>query len=264
MTARDRMVVVVVLLAGALGGFWFGVLGPKRQEAADLKTRVAAAQARLDEARVTENAAGEARDRYAHEYATVARLGKAVPVDDDVPSLVFQLDSAAKRTGIDFRAVTLTQSAPAQAAPPPATAPEGTPAAASAPAAATLPPGAAVGAAGLATMPFKFTFDGTFFGMQKFLRSVDRLTRTDGDDLSVRGRLLTIDGFSLTAGRKGLPHVKAQVAATAYLLPAAQGLTAGATPQGPSAAAPSPQQTAGGAPAAPPAPATATAAGAVR
>lgn len=265
MTSRDRMVVAVVVIAGVLAGFWFGMLGPKRQEAADLKAKVTAAQQRLDQARQTETSGIAARDRYAADYATVARLGKAVPGDDDVPSLVFQLESAAKRHNIDFRAVTLTQSGPAAAAPPPATAPAGSPAVASEASAATLPPGAAVGAAGLATMPFKFTFDGTFLGMQRFLRSIDRLTSvdSDGQGVSVTGRLLTIDGFSLTAGRKGLPQVKAQVSATAYLLPATEGLMAGATPQAPAAAiAQQPQQTSAAAAPPAPAPATATAQGA--
>ena len=44
----------------------------------------------------------------------VARLGKAVPADDDVRSLLVQLDSAAKRAKVDFRSITLSGGASAR------------------------------------------------------------------------------------------------------------------------------------------------------
>jgi hypothetical protein len=92
-----------------------------------------------------------------------------------------------------------------------------------------LPPGATVGAAGFPTMPFSFDFDGKFFPLQRFLRSLDDLTTVNGKSISVKGRLLTVDGVALKAGPKGFPDVSATVAVTAYLLPADEGLTAGAT-----------------------------------
>jgi hypothetical protein len=56
-----------------------------------------------------------------------------------------------------------------------------------------------------------------------------------GKDVSADGRLLTINGFSLTAGAKGFPSLQAAVQASSYLTPADQGITAGATPSGPAA-----------------------------
>jgi hypothetical protein len=66
---------------------------------------------------------------------------------------------------------------------------------------------------------------------------VQRFATLAGDQLSVRGRLLTVDGFALTASRYGFPKVKASINATAYLVPQDQGLTGGATPAGPGAPA---------------------------
>ena len=37
----------------------------------------------------------------------VARLGKAVPADDDVRSLMVQINSAADRSGVDFRTISI-------------------------------------------------------------------------------------------------------------------------------------------------------------
>jgi hypothetical protein len=70
--------------------------------------------------------------------------------------------------------------------------------------------------------------------MQKFLNSVNSLTTVKGDTIDVKGRLLTVDGVTLKAGPKGFPQVSATINATAYLLPADEGLMAGAT--GPAAA----------------------------
>ena len=86
-------------------------------------------------------------------------------------------------------------------------------------------------------MPFSFVFDGDFVAMQRFLRNVDAFTQVKGTQIVVKGRLLTIDGISLTASRDGFPKVKATLTATAYLLPADEGATAGATPAGPATGA---------------------------
>ena len=67
-------------------------------------------------------------------------------------------------------------------------------------------------------MPFAFIFDGTFFDMERFMHEVQGFVRVKGKNVDVRGRLLSIDGFSLSAGPNGFPSVKATIAATAYLL----------------------------------------------
>ena len=82
-------------------------------------------------------------------------------------------------------------------------------------------------------MPFSFNFTGSFFNMQRFLKAIDGLTAVKGKSINVKGRLLTVDGVGLKAGVKGFPDVDATVAVTAYLLPADEGLTAGATPATP-------------------------------
>jgi hypothetical protein len=242
-TARDRTVLIVAGLLVLVGGFWFLALSPKRKEATDVTAQVATAQQRLDLAQASATSAQSARERYNKDYATVARLGKAVPVEDDVPSLVYQLETTAHRNHIDFRKIQLNSSgAPAAAAPTGAAAAVAsangtTPGASTAATTSILPPGASVGTAGFPTMPFSFDFNGSFFNMQRFLRSIDALTTVQGKSISVKGRLLTVDGVDLKAGPKGFPDVSATVAVTAYLLPADEGLTAGATPATPTGGA---------------------------
>jgi hypothetical protein len=67
-------------------------------------------------------------------------------------------------------------------------------------------------------MPFSFVFNGTFFDMERFLSEVQRFVRVNDNNVDVRGRLLSIDGFALNAGGKGFPSVKANISATAYLM----------------------------------------------
>ena len=240
MTGRDRIVLLVVVAFAALAGFWFGVLAPKRDQVAKVEAQLTTQQERLDKARQGESAAQSARAHYDSDYATVARLGKAVPTDDDVPSLVYQLESAAVGSKVDFRSLKLTPGAPSATATAPAPAGDAAAGAAGSAsatqaAAATLPPGSSVGSAGFPTMPFSFVFDGSFFSMQRFLHNLDRFVRLQDGQLLVSGRLLSVDGISLTAGREGFPSVKATLTATAYLLPVDEGATGGATASGPAA-----------------------------
>ena len=288
MTQRDRIVVMVVIAVVALGGFWMLALKPKRKEASDLGQKLEQAHQRVDTAHAEVTAGEAARNLYARNYSTVARLGKAVPVDDDVPSLVYQLDSTAKETGVDFRTVKLSSGSGAAAVPPTsaaqgaaatqdnaqnkaasqdgkdagvnAAASNGSqPPAAGAPAAgapadptqsatAALPPGATVGEAGLNTMPFTFTFEGSFFKLSSFLTKLERYISARRSSVDVRGRLLLVNGISLTAATTGFPAMTASIAAQAYLLPVDQGLFDGASPTGPSAVTSEPVSDSGGAP----------------
>jgi hypothetical protein len=306
-TARDKIIVGVVAGVVAIAAYWFLLLSPERKKGDDLGKQVAAQRQTLQQAQADATASRSARASYAADYATVARLGKAVPVDDDVPSLVYELQSASSRTGVDFRAIKLVPATTAGAStpapstppasgsgsgsgskttPPPAKAGQGgggqttTPTTsqpqsstppkgpsattssspASQAAAAGLPPGASVGPAGLTTMPFSFTFEGDFFHLSDFFRKLERFIRAGPNKLQVNGRLLTVDGISLSSSGGNFRHVIASVSATAYLVPDAQGLLGGATPTGPgaSAGATGSAPTSGGQPVTAPAAAAAT------
>ena len=225
MTNRDGIVLTVVVAAVLIGAFWFLVLGPQRGKASKLGTQVTQAKQQLASAESDAAESLAARAQYSHNYATVAQLGKAVPASDDVPSLVYQLSSTAQATGVDFRTIKLQNSASGAAAatPAPASGSSGSggsgasggagasngsgaaPAAASQAATATLPPGAVVGPAGFPTMPFSFTFEGSFFRLGTFFARLENLIHSKRGNLSVSGRLLTIDGLALTAGGQGFP-----------------------------------------------------------
>jgi hypothetical protein len=231
---RNSILLIAVAFAAAAGAYWMLVLAPKRQEAATLNTQIAAKQAALATAQAELASYESARGSYRSNYTQIARLGKAVPADDDMRSLIIQLDSAASASKVDFRTITLGSSGTA------APAGAGGPAAktGSAPA-VTPPPGASVvGTAGFSTMPFTFKFKGTYFSLSGFFNRIDRFVKVKNQNLDVTGRLLLLNNISLVPDTvKGFPVINAEVSANSYLLPPTQGLLAGATADGPTAEA---------------------------
>jgi Tfp pilus assembly protein PilO len=245
MTARDRYVLIVVGMIAVLGAFWFLAISPRRKDSSSLNTQVSAAQTRLDTANASVASASQAKAKYASDYSTVAQLGKSVPVSDEVPSLVYQLQHAASVNHIDLSQIKMTGSASGAAAPTgaaaavaSATGSTATPGTTTATVStAALPVGAAVGSAGFPTMPFAFALSGSFSDMNRFLHAVNNLTQVNSQGILVRGRLLSTDGVAYVAGPKGFPDIAATMVVTSYLLPADEGLTAGATaPSGTTAA----------------------------
>jgi hypothetical protein len=228
-TRRNSILIVAVAFIAAAGAFWMLALAPKRDEAAKLSTQITAKEAALRVAEAELATYEKARASYPGNYTKIARLGKAVPADDDVRSLLIQLNSAAERSKVDFRTINLEASSgsPAPAA--------GTAAAGAAP----IPPGSSnVGSAGFASMPFSFEFKGSFFKLGQFFNRLDRFVEVKNDNVDVTGRLLLLNSITLAPDTvKGFPVITAQVKASSYLLPGTQDLLEGASAAGPTAAA---------------------------
>jgi type II secretory pathway pseudopilin PulG len=237
MTARDRTIVLVLGVLAVIGGFWFMAFSPRRAEVRKLDEQVASAQQARDAAVGRVAQAQAAQKTFGSDRAVIARLGKAVPTDDDTASLVYQLESAAGASSVDFHAFQLggsTGSASNSGAPAPATQS----------ATAELPPGATVGPAGLSKLPFSLTFQGDYFGLEKFLRRMHAFTTVNGEAIRVRGRLMAVDAIALIPGPDGFPQLQANLTASAFLAPPAPSAPTAAapagTPQGASAGAPAP------------------------
>jgi Tfp pilus assembly protein PilO len=199
-----RVVLGIAVVACAVAAAWTLVIAPQRQDAARLGVEVRQAADQLRDANERAGTAAQARATYARDYATVARLGKAVPITTDVPSLVIQLETAARRAKVDFRSITASDP-PAQT------------------------PGAAPANGGIQPAPFSFRFIGDYFAMQRLLAEIDRFSRVQGTKVAVSGRLLTIDGVMLNPKSVGKRTVQGTVTARAYVADMPEALP-GATP----------------------------------
>jgi hypothetical protein len=260
MKSTDRGILLGLIVLGVFAAFWFMVLSPKREEAAELQTQIDETRASLEQQQQLATYAEQAKEEYDDHYRRLVVLGKAVPEDDDTSTLFEQVNTIATSSGVEFRDIELTTGG--QAAPPPAPAPttpapeaEGgnaasepapaaQPVAATAPVAteataAALPIGATVGPAGLPIMPYDVVLRGDFFQIADSLDGLDDLVHADEKGVRVGGRLLTIDGFNLEQDRKsGFPSLKATVALTTYVVPESQGLLGGASPTTPATSVP--------------------------
>jgi hypothetical protein len=221
-----RILIVAIVAAASVGGYWKFALGPKRTQAADLEQQVIAAEAQLAQTQQLINTYKGAKDEYAANYATVLRLGKAVPADDDTRSLVVQLDTAAKRSGIDFDNIDISAAGAAAA---------GATGAASG-TTGTVTPGA-VNLGSFSAMPLNLAFTGYFSNLSRFLSRLERFVSLKGEAISVSGRLLRVDGIAVRPAEEGWPGLQVEIAASSYIVPQGQTLTNGATATTPGTAA---------------------------
>jgi Tfp pilus assembly protein PilO len=291
---RDKKILIFMVPLLVVAAYWFLLLAPKREEATTASAALTVEQDRVEAARIASSAADNAEKGFDTSYATVVRLGKAIPATVDMPSLLVQLESAAAGTGIDFNSISVgertTATAPAEVAPAEGGDAEATPAsdaggdpAQTAPGSAVesaneaqqtadadsaaaeqagvdtttstpasdggLPVGggaastgtdasAAPAPAGLESVPLTMTFEGNFFNLADFFHRVKRFVRVANENVLVSGRLLTIESVNWTSNPDTFPRLNAEVGATIYLSPLAQGVTAGATPGGPAPATP--------------------------
>jgi Tfp pilus assembly protein PilO len=124
LSSRDRKILVFLAPLLLIAAYWFLLLAPKREEVTTASETLTAQQDRLDAARSAAGAADNAKDDFQASYATIVRLGKAIPPTVDMPSLLVQLEAAAAGTGIRFDTIAAGERTPL-AAPAPA---EGAPA----------------------------------------------------------------------------------------------------------------------------------------
>lgn len=249
LTPTNRAIIAAVVVVALGIAFWMLALGPKRDEAKKLGAQVEKAESSLAKHQAEVSEALEARSEFSADYRQLVVLGKAVPGDDDTASLLVQLNRISNRTGNRFTDFALNSQAAAEPAPElPAEA--GTEATAAAnpvspteAAAATMPIGAKVGAAGLGVMPYTLSFEGDFFKIADFIGGLDSLVKTKNEELSVDGRLITVDGFALKASENKFPQLKGLFAVSTYLTPPSQGVTGGATPTAPAATTATPAST---------------------
>jgi Tfp pilus assembly protein PilO len=245
MSASNRVIVAMVAAVVLVGAFWILILSPKRQEASDLAATATELQATLAQHEVEVSEALAAKKGFSDDYEQLVVLGKAVPAEDDTASLLVALNRIAHGAHVRFQEIKLEEGE-GEAPAPTAAGLESSPTEV---AASLLPLGATVGPAGLAVMPYNLKFTGDFSHVSDFIKGLDKLVRTTDSGVSVDGRLITVDGFSLASAQgQTFPHLEANFSVTAFLTPPSQGVTAGATPAEPVAGATPASMTTGVAP----------------
>ena len=180
MTGRDRIVVMVLGVLAVLAAFWILVVSPERNKADKLGAQVSTAHGELSSAEAQLASARAAQAQYPAAYASVVSLGKAVPAQDEVPSLIYQLEQSSNSKHVEFASISVGTEASGAASKT----------------ASTQVPAAA--AAGFTQLPFTFVFNGTFFDLEHVFTQLNGFAaRNAANALRVRGRLLTVQSVKL-------------------------------------------------------------------
>ena len=225
MTTRDRLVLAVVAALVVLGAFWMLLVSPERKTASKLSSEVSTASAQLATVRRrTSNAlVGAAallgrlhvgreprQSGSAERRSAVADLSARAGFEPEERRI--QLDHERRKRRLDV----LVDSAATPTSAP----------------------------TGFTQMPFTFVFTGGFSDLYHLFLQLNKATvRTTSGGLQRQRPLADAARRQARTGRRRAPgessaqKLTGTITATAYVLPAAQGLTAGATPTSPAPAA---------------------------
>jgi hypothetical protein len=182
--------------------FWFLLVSPKRAEATQLKTEVAALEITVNEARIAAMPRSN-EDTKPIAVADIFRLAKAMPAVPDMPGILLELDRIAEETGVQFQSV----------------APEAS---------------SVVG--DYQTVPITLAFDGNFYELSDFLFRLRTLVGVRGGELRASGRLFSVETISFAESPKKFPELTATLSVVAYVYGSDAPPSAGA----PAEAAPAP------------------------
>ena len=232
MTRTNRILIAIVAIAAATSAYYFLALSPKREQVTKLDGDIATKQAQLEQAKQTLVGYEKARASYKANYTTLVRLGKAVPSDDDVRSLMVQLQSAAAGSGVDFEKIELASGFAGSSAAATTTT---TPASGEL---AAAPGSVPVAGGALSAMPFSFTFNGSYYDLSTFLARLEHFVSAHNDRLNATGRLLRLESVGIAPGPAGFPTMQAQIGAAIYVVPPVEGVPGAATPGAQSASTP--------------------------
>ncbi len=194
MRVRDRLAVALVAVACLVGAMWLLLVSPERSQVTSLNSQVASERGALASAESQVAAARDAADGYVGHLRQIDQVMRAVPQTPGEAQIVATID---KLTGTqvepDFRELDIGGSS-------------GTP-------------------DGPVSVQLSFTYWTTYIGLQNFLAALDKLTATDGTNVSANGRLFTVLSVSLGALNEPAQApsnvTKASITVQAYLQPGA-------------------------------------------
>jgi hypothetical protein len=214
---------VAVLVAVAVG--WFGLIAPKRSEAARLQQQIDDTNAQIVLARATASHGHVPGIR----VADLFELSRGMPDRANIPNVLLELSKIAADTGVTFQSIT---------------------------------PHDPVPLGSYQQIGIDLVFQGHFYDLSDFLYRLRNLVDVRDGVLSASGRLFSVDSISFDEGDLQFPYVKAALTVSAYVFGdgTAAPIPVGATSAGQGSAATTAPATEGSQPI-PAAPPNATAAG---
>ena len=179
LAAQIALVVVGVLVLGAAA--YFGLVRPKKAEAARLQKETDAAKTQVSDY-YAKSAAAKGRPKI--RSADLFRLAKAMPGQADMSGVLLQLNQIAADTGITFQSIAPQNSVPIS---------------------------------GYQAVPIHLTFQGNFYNLVDFLFRLRNLVDVEHGQLDATGRLFAIDTLSFDEAQGGFPQISATLVVDAFV-----------------------------------------------
>jgi hypothetical protein len=177
--AQVALVVLGVLVLGAAA--FFGLIRPKKAEAARLQKETDAAKAQVTG---YYSKRAEVTGRPKIRSADLFRLAKAMPSQADMSGVLLQLNQIAADTGITFQSIAPQNSVPIS---------------------------------GYQAVPIHLTFQGNFYNLVDFLFRLRNLVDVEHGQLNATGRLFAIDTLSFEEAQGGFPQISATLVVDAFV-----------------------------------------------
>lgn len=216
MTSRDRYMIIGFAVLAILGGFWMFLLKPQQKAAADAQANVATAKTALQNAQAKVTSGKAAQAAFRRDRATIVKIGRVVPETDDIPTLITQLETIAKKYDVYFLKITIGGSSGTAASSSSSSSSTSSSTASSASSTAQpgskdadsttnavaplYPPGSTQISGGLGRTPIQLSLRGQYFNLERYLHAVQQFAVLSAKGEKTDGRLMLVDGFSYKSG----------------------------------------------------------------
>lgn len=211
MKSRDRLMLIGAVVLATIAGSWLFIVSPKRTQARDVDTQIAAARAQLAGTAGTAAQYRASRDALRKNPQAFVNAGRALPSRAAMPSLLRTLTNTSDGTGVRMGELSVGS-------------------------------GETTATPGIGSVPLTLAFTGDFLQLQRYLGRLQRFVAVKKKDVQAKGRLVSLDSVELTPADGG--KLAAKVTATVYVMqPEALSATTSAPAPGAPAGTPAPAST---------------------
>lgn len=195
MKRRDIYILIGLGVVVLIVAWYFLIISPKREELSESSDKRDSELRKFETDSARVQRLPEERDAARQATEDLLKINKLVPVDEQVPSLIIELNTSADQAGIDF---------------------------------VKIMPSTEVLVNNQTVVPMELKFEGRFFDVNDFLYRVENYARIEGSDVNVSGRFVSVVNLLLEEGEfMEWPNVSATLGVNTYMTsPPPEGTTA--------------------------------------
>ncbi|MFA6002076.1 MAG: type 4a pilus biogenesis protein PilO, partial [Thermoleophilia bacterium] len=160
MKKRDIIILAALGVVVLIVAWYFLIISPKKSDADKVDIELQQQQKKYDEDYAKVKRITEERTAAQQTSGELLKLNKLVPADDQLPSLIVDLQHSANESGIYFMKIE--------------------------------PAEAIAGSDGNTIIPMELRFQGRFLEVNDFLYRVENYARMEGNDINIPGRLISV------------------------------------------------------------------------